>query len=272
MKRIFLLLIAIIAISSCSPNKEEYKRTLNENETLRKENEILKDSLSEVVSELNQYRYSPEKLCSNMDELYKNGNLSELQSIRDKLMKYHPESKEVNEVKALCDKIVENQKRKIEAEKKQRMQAVNKLRKEYDDVSGITWYYNPYFVHYNNSNHASIYIGQKDGNVWLRLVMSYTGEDWIFFEKAYLSYDGKTKQIYFDKYEDKETDNDTRVWEWIDVSVDSSLLSFLKEMVNGKEVKMRLSGKYTKTRNLSSSEIKGFKDVLLGYDVLLKGK
>ena len=39
-------------------------------------------------------------------------------------------------------------------------------------------------------------------------------------------------------------------------------------MVNGKSVKMRLSGKYTKTRNLSSSEIKGIKDVILAYDVL----
>lgn len=266
------IIILLCLVSACSPSKSEYQKLMSEKQSLEREVKDLKDSLNKAISELDGYRFSPEKLCSNIDELYKNGNLSELQSIRDKLMKYHPESKEVKEVKALCDKIVENQKQKIEAEKKQRMQAVNKLRKKYDDVSGITWYYNPYFVHYNNSNHASIYMGQKDGDVWLRLVMSYTGDDWIFFENAYLSYDGNTKQIYFDEYRDKETDNDTRVWEWIDVSVDSSLLSFLKEMVNGKEVKMRLSGKYTKTRNLSSSEIKGFKDVLLGYDVLLKGK
>ena len=102
--------------------------------------------------------------------------------------------------------------------------------------------------------------------------MSYTGENWIFFENAYLSYDGNTKQIYFNKYDDKETDHDSRVWEWIDVYVDSDLLSFLKEMVNGKSIKMRLSGKYTETRNLSTAEIKGIKDVLLGYDVLVKGQ
>ena len=39
-------------------------------------------------------------------------------------------------------------------------------------------------------------------------------------------------------------------------------------MVNGKSVKMRLSGKYTHTRNLTSTEIKAIKDVLLAYDVL----
>ena len=39
-------------------------------------------------------------------------------------------------------------------------------------------------------------------------------------------------------------------------------------MVNGKSVKMRLSGKYSKTRDLSVNEIKAIKDVLLAYDVL----
>ena len=60
--------------------------------------------------------------------------------------------------------------------------------------------------------------------------------------------------------------------EWIDVSVNDELLSFLKKMVNGKSVKMRLTGKYSKTRNLSSTEIKAIKDVLLAYDVLKNEK
>lgn len=98
--------------------------------------------------------------------------------------------------------------------------------------------------------------------------MSYEGEDWIFFEYAYLSYDGNTFNIPFDKYREKQTENDTRVWEWIDVRVSDDLLAFLKKMVNGKSIKMRLSGKYTKTRNLTTTEIKAIKDVLLAYDVL----
>ena len=99
--------------------------------------------------------------------------------------------------------------------------------------------------------------------------MSYTGEDWIFFESAYLSYDGMTRNIFFNEYKEKESDHSGgNVWEWIDVEINESLLEYLREMVNGKSVKMRLSGKYTKTRNLSSSEIKGIKDVILAYDVL----
>ena len=85
---------------------------------------------------------------------------------------------------------------------------------------------------------------------------------------AYLSYDGNTFEILFNEYNDKKTEiGSGRVWEWIDVSVTNETLAFLKEMVKGKTLKMRLSGKYTETRTLSYSEIEGLKDVLLAYDV-----
>ena len=91
----------------------------------------------------------------------------------------------------------------------------------------------------------------------------------MFFENAYLSYDENTRKIIFDKYDNKESDNSGgSVWEWIDVSVDEYLLAYLEEMIKGKSIKMRLDGKYTKTRNLSANEINGIKDVLLAYDVL----
>ena len=42
-------------------------------------------------------------------------------------------------------------------------------------------------------------------------------------------------------------------------------------MANGKSLKMRLSGKYTNTRVISSTEKKAMQDVLLAYDVLKNG-
>ncbi len=267
MKKILLGFMCFFALFSCQNNGSE-KAILS----LQRENALLNDSLKKMSEELEAYRNTPDKLCSNLNALFEKGSLDQLEEIKSKLVKYHPESKELKEVESLCAKIVESRKKKIEEEHKKRMQAVTKLRKKFDDVSGTTWYYNPYFTHYTNTNLTSIYIGQREGRVWLRLVMSYYGDDWIFFDDAYLSYDGNTKYIYFDKYDDKKTENDSSVWEWIDVSVDGDILSFLKQMVNGKSVKMRLSGKYTKTRNLTTKEINGIKDVLLGYDVLLNGK
>lgn len=265
-KYLFLIPCSTILLSC---NNGELERKI---QTLTAEVTLLRDSLNKVIPELEGYRNDPDKLCSNVDELYKSGNVDELNVIKDKLAKYHPESEQYTKVSNLIEKYEAEQIKKAEAEKKARLKAVSKLRKEYDDINHITWYYNPYFTHYNNSNHTSIYIGQNDNTVWLRLRMSYEGDDWIFFTSAYLSYDGNTKYIPFDEYREKKTDNNTRVWEWIDVGVDDDLISYLNNMVNGKNVKMRLSGKYTHTRNLTSTEIKAIKDVLLAYDVLVDEK
>lgn len=261
-KLFFTLLTSCIFLPSCTSKLEKKVADLTE------ENQLLKDSLESLQTDLACYQLNPEKLYSNVQTLYDQGSIDSIRAIQSILEKYHPEAKQTGMVKALIEKFEAEKAEKAAAEKKARMKAVSKLKKNYDDINHTTWYYNPYFTHYNNVNRTSLYIGHKDGYTWLRLKMSYEGEDWIFFESAYLSYDGETYEVYFDKYREKESDNDSRVWEWIDVSVDESMLAFLQKMVHGKSVKMRLSGKYTHTRNLTSTEIKALKDVLLAYDVL----
>jgi len=259
-----VLFLALI-LSSCGVDQSKY-------DNLVKENKELKTKIEQMQKELKAYELSPSILCANITTLFEEDNLDELQKIRETLSKYHPTSMELKQVNEFCEKIKAKRKAAKEAEEKERMKAVNKLKKKYDDVSGTTWYQNPYFTHYTNSNLTSLYIGKDESSVWLRLKMSYYGDSWIFFDSAYLSYDGNTREIIFNEYRDKKTENDTEVWEWIDVSVDSGLLSFLREMVKGKSLKMRLSGKYTKTRNLSSKEIQAMKDILLAYDVLKFGE
>lgn len=284
MRNVLLIIVGIISLMSCSNHSNGEFAALNKKkDSLEVDNKQLKEEVLKLQEEVVGYKTSPEKLLAEAKVNYRSEKLSELLKNKEQLVKYHPESKAAQEVtdmyaKAIAayNKKIEDKERKEreakEAAERKRMQAVTKLRKTYDDVSGITWYENPYFTHYDNINSTSICIGKSDSSVWLRLKMSYKGEDWIFFENAYLSYDGNTKQIYFNKYDDKESDNSSgSVWEWIDVSVDNSMLAFLKKMVNGKSLKMRLSGKYTKTKTLSSTEIKALKDVLLAYDVLVNG-
>ena len=274
MKNFISLILLSLCILSCSNDNKTIIAQHNTIDSLRNQNKQLENQVETLTEELNQYKYSPEKLCSNIDELFKQGNKSALSDIYNKLQKYHPESEQFRKVALYIKTIDENERKQRETEKTERLQAVNKLKKKYDDITGRTWYSNPYFTHYNNTNLASIYIGTEKGKKpWLRLEMSYYGEDWIFFEKAYLSYDGNTKEIYFNEYRDKKTENSGgHVWEWVDVSADDSMIRFLNEMVKGKDVKMRLSGKYTKTRNLTTKEINGIKDVLLAYDVLINEK
>lgn len=260
-------------IMSCGPSQGQYDKLVKENESLKAEVSKLNAALKECKAEIERYQTTPDRLYAEALDAIDKKDINRLGEICGRFDKYQPNSAESKKAKDALAKLIQERDRAIMAEKAKRMQAVNKLKKNYDDVSGITWYYNPYFTHYNDSNHASVYMGKREsGKPWLRLKMSYYGDDWIFFEEAYLSYDGKTKSIPFDKYNDKKTDNYTTVWEWIDVGVDDGILAFLKEMIDGKSVKMRLSGKYSSTRTLSKREIDGIRDVLLAYDVLLNGE
>ena len=279
-----LLFISTISLFSCV-GRNEYDKVLKQRDSLTveikglqdeyykisTENVQLHESLDSVYKELNFYQLAPNKLCANIEQLLNNRDTIALKELKTILEKYHPESKELQKVVSYCKQIESQIKKDKDAEKRKRLQAVHKLIKKKDEMSSFVWYFNPYFTHYENTNRVSVYISKISDLMWLRLKMSYTGDDWIFFEKAYLSYDGNTKGISFDKYKEKDSDNSGgEVWEWIDIAVEDDLLEFLRAMVNGKSVKMRLSGKYSKTRDLSVNEIKAIKDVILAYDVLME--
>lgn len=263
-KQILGVVIFVMTFIACGPSQAEYDKLVKANESLQQEIQSLK-------TEIENYQNTPDKLYKEAEQFIKAKDRVGLQEVINKFLKYHPTSNEYIKAQSALDKLTEAENARIKAEEAKRLQAVNKLRKEIDDINGITWYYNPYFTHYNNSNHVSIYMGKREhGKPWLRLIMSYYGDNWIFFDSAYLSYDGNTWEISFNEYEDKKSDNDSSCWEWIDVGVDEYLLAYLKEMVNGKTLKMRLRGKYQKDKVLSTAERNAIKDVLLAYDVLMQ--
>lgn len=236
----------------------------------------LENRIKELEIEIDDCANGSDKLLAKIQVAYNDENFDEVKDLYALLESRHPESAEYVEAKKLHAVIIEREEKereeKIRLEKKERdekLASLNKLKKNVDDVSGITWYRNPYFTHYSNSNLTSIYMGVKNGQKYLRLIMSYKGDNWIFFKNAFLSYDGNTKEILFNEYQEKKTENEAGgVWEWIDVQVDNSLITFLKEFANSKNAKMRLSGKYSETRTLSYNERQGILAVLNGYEAL----
>jgi len=264
MKRTFLLLTIIFALGACSDKEKEAE---------------LENRITELETQLDDCKNGADKLLAKMKIAFEEEDFESVKTIYSEIQNRHPETEEFKEAKSLHDKVldIEEEKRKEEEriaakEKAEKLKALNKLRKKYDDVSGITWYKQPYFTHYTNTNLTSIYMGDNGSSRWLRLMMSYKGDDWIFFERAYLSYDGNTKEIVFDKYDDKETENSGGgVWEWIDLTITKDVEMFLREFAKSKDAKMRLTGKYTKTRNLTYNERQGILDVLNGYDALDQG-
>ena len=273
MKKLLLILLCLpLAFTSCSDKEKEAE---------------LEAKIIELSTQLDECENGSGKLLAAIEIADKKNNNMEVKLLFEEIENRHPESKEYTFARKIYDKILseekrkkdkllrekelkeKEEKRKIELEKKEKLKSLNKLKKNFDDVSGITWYKQPYFTHYNNRFLTSIYMGEESSSKWLRLKMSYSGNDWIFFDNAILSYDGNSKTISFDKYKDKETDNSGgNVWEWIDVSVDKGLENFLREFAKSKNAKMRFSGKYTKTRTLTYNERRGIIDVLNGYDAL----
>ena len=288
--------LALIGMS-CGVDQKEYDRVLRENTEL-------KQRVGALSKELDDLKHGAEKLHAKMKIAFENEDIASCKAIYADMSERHPESALFDEVEKIYlaavdmaakkeeERLIEAEKARAEQQKKEeqqqaerlkrdeeqrikaekaraeRLRSLEKLKKTVDDVSGMTWYKQAYFVHYTNRNLVSIYIGQKRRSVWLRLRMSYEGEDWIFFEEAYLSYDGNTREISFDRYDDKKTDSDTRTWEWIDVLVSEDLAAYLARFAHSENAKVRFKGKYTRTRTLSRQERQGILDVLIGYSVL----
>lgn len=244
----------------------------------------LKTEVEDLKFELDNCKNSDKNLFNNVQLAFKQGNWTLVLNEFEGLKSRHPESAEtkkaqelVNAANAELEKIkmaelekMEQEQKMLAVEKADREKALNSLRKKYDDIDQITWYYNSYFTHYYSDNYVSLYMGRMgDGVPWLRFKASYTGDDWLFFDKIQISQGYSVKEVYFS---DKKTEvfGGGNVAEWIDISPDEAgILLYLKELTrNNEPIKIRFSGKYTDTRTLRSSEVKALKQMLDAYEAL----
>jgi hypothetical protein len=245
----------------------------------------LLEKIADLESRLDECENGADKIHARIELAFKEEKYDTCETLYLSMKNRHPDSELFPEVEKTYHKAVlkveereekarrerEKARREREKARRERLASLRRLKKEHDDVQNITWYYQPYFRHYDNINRVSLYIGEQNGQAWLRMRMSYAGDGWIFFDKAYLSYEGNTWQVFFDDYREKKSDHDAgRVWEWIDVQVPAERMDFLKEFAQSTEAKMRFSGKYSKTRKLTRNERRGIADVLTGYEVLLE--
>lgn len=146
--------------------------------------------------------------------------------------------------------------------------ALSKVKMRYDEFKQITWYHLYGFIPYR----MYLYIAQRDNEQWLRLHLEHSGSDWLFFDEAYISQDGVISKITFDKNSDKKNDvSGGRVTEAIDIKITEELLSNLRLLNLAKEVKIRMSGKRSRTITLTKAEINAINTMILAYDGLNYG-
>lgn len=144
------------------------------------------------------------------------------------------------------------------------------LKSSHDDFDGTTWYKNPYFTHKDFSNNVSAYIGKSGKKIWMRLVVTYCGNDWIFFDDCMMKFGLDQFPVVFNKYDKKTDVSGGLVYEKIDKPLEALEMSYLYDVLSRRDKgQIRLTGKYQKTRDLTNNEIKGLRDVLDAYIYML---
>ena len=233
MKRIIIFLTtAMLILSACPDKRSNQRKALGPSELLAEINVAFENKKFVTVTVLyrflkSRHRNTPEykeaeSICSKaalLAEMYiafENKEFATVKILYEFLKSNHRNTLEFKEAERIYSKAeyiqrtekVEEAAHKAEVDRKTKLTALKRLRlkKTVDDIYGITWYTQPYFEHFNWDNGISMYLGDNGTQHWLRLKMSYGGDDWIFFENAYLSYDGNTKEVLFDEYDDKKTE------------------------------------------------------------------
>lgn len=136
----------------------------------------------------------------------------------------------------------------------------------YDDMEETTWITHKNQPKYTNTKGFYTYIGIKNGVPWERLVIRYYGDDWLFIQNIKIKSDDNTYNLY---PANLERDNNSSVWEWIDISPSNSDLIMLERVIGSKETKVRFEGKkYYKDWVLTNKEIKGLSDTQKYFNLL----
>jgi hypothetical protein len=130
------------------------------------------------------------------------------------------------------------------------------ITKKYDEMQGTTWYTPKGAGGFSIPVH--LYLGEKAGNVWLRMWMGTSTEDWLFWERVIFNVDGQIETYHVER-SDKETEVITGgVLEWTDVLLDETWEAQFRRMAHASLVKVRFEGKYRRDVTLSE----GTKDKL----------
>lgn len=143
---------------------------------------------------------------------------------------------------------------------------LKKLRKQTDKIEKTSFYISP-GLEYNYP--INLYIGElASKSVFLRCAFSYTGSDWIFFDKVIISIDGENTELEIKEY-DKKTDNGGgSVYESIDLLFDDNI-ALIERIIKSKTTYIRLSGKHNRKDYLIGKNQKNsLKTVIESYYLL----
>lgn len=183
------------------------------------------------------------------------------------------ESNETLEKERAKEDINDEEENGTQAKKEEIMQNIDE---QYDDMQDITWYKakgEPTYIT-NNQTESFIfqtYAGSKEGNYWLRLSTGFARSEWIFVEEIIIKADSNRFNVDFDVLQDRsgEAVYGNGIREWVDVEVDSNLLSNLKTIVSSNETKIRFQGRTDYTEfEINNSQKEQLKNIIEFYELV----
>jgi hypothetical protein len=283
-----LIAAIIISTTGCGISEAEYTAVSKnlediklENEQIKKENADFKDRITSLEKELDEIKFGAERLYKQAETSFNDkAYIKAKDTINDLLFK-HPDSSEANKAKELLENIetIEKQekearelaeKQKIEVEKKKLAEATKKMRKQYDEVQDVTWYYDKTTPSYADVNNFHLYIGKKGNGIpWLRLNIQYSDEDWLFINQYVIKVDDQAYEIT-PKYGEVESDHGGGdIWEWYDTPVNNHTYKIIKAIISSNKTIIRSHGdQYYDDRVISDKEKTALQNVLDAYKAL----
>jgi hypothetical protein len=153
-----------------------------------------------------------------------------------------------------------------------RRSVLKRFRTQTDDFSGITFYTHQNIPKYiDTRSYVALYLGKRDGEPpFLRLKVNYTSDNWLFIETAEANIDGEFLSIPASEW---QRDNDSEIWEWIDVLASGQYLELAKKIAVSEKTVIRFNGQQYHDNYIVKNEDKeAIRDALLAYDVLLEGQ
>ena len=149
------------------------------------------------------------------------------------------------------------------------LKSLKSFRKKEDEFQGAKFYSDKRTPYYTNINFIYPYFVESKSTYSLRLRMQYTANDWLFIDNTTFLIDGSTYEIAGDF----KRDNNSTIWEWLDIRVDVGERYILDKLANSKKAKVRYSGaKYYKDRVITSKEKSIIRKTLDIYDALTQTK
>lgn len=148
----------------------------------------------------------------------------------------------------------------------QRSAILKKLKKKLDEFSGVTFWKHPNEPRYTDTRtYLAVYAATKGSRVWLRMRLNYTDDSWLFVESASFNIDGNVMHL---PANDWKRDNDSEIWEWVDVEVEGQVREILKKVAASRKTVVRFNGQqYYENVTIGDADKQMIRDMFLAEEV-----